>query len=48
MTAGEYYRDTVIPAMDSLRAVCDEMELNTAEKYWPLPSYGDILYSVRD
>ena len=48
LTAGEYYRDTVIPAMDSLRAVCDEMELNTAEKYWPLPSYGDILYSVRD
>ena len=46
--AGCYYRDTVVPAMATLRKTCDEMELNTAEKYWPLPSYGDILYSVTD
>ena len=46
--AGNYYRDAVVPAMAELRKVCDEMELNTAEKYWPLPSYGDILYSVTD
>ena len=46
--AGNYYRDAVVPAMADLRKVCDEMELNTAEKYWPLPSYGDLLYSVTD
>ena len=48
IVAGRHYRDVVIPAMADLRAVCDEMELNVAEKYWPYPSYGDILYSVRD
>ncbi len=48
IVAGRHYRDVVIPAMEELRAVCDEMEMNVAEKYWPYPSYGDILYSVRD
>lgn len=48
IVAGRHYRDIVIPAMAELRAVCDEMEMNVAEKYWPYPSYGDILYSVRD
>ncbi len=32
--------------MSELRSVCDELELNTAKEYWPLPSYGDILFSI--
>ena len=26
--------------------VADEMELHTAKKYWPFPTYGDLLFSV--
>ncbi len=41
------YRDSVIPAMIALRASVDELETITAKKYWPYPTYGDILYSVK-
>ena len=32
--------------MQELRAVADELELNTAESYWPFPTYGDLLFSI--
>ncbi len=41
-----YYHDTVFAAMQELRAVADELELNTAESYWPFPTYGDLLFSI--
>ena len=40
-------RDSVIPAMESLRAACDEAETLTERSYWPFPTYADILFSVR-
>ena len=40
-------RDLLLPAMSDLRAVCDEAETMTAEKYWPFPTYGDLLFGVR-
>ncbi|MBO4452775.1 MAG: glutamine synthetase III [Clostridia bacterium] len=40
-------RDKVLPAMAALRASCDEAESLTAKKLWALPSYSDILFSVR-
>ncbi len=47
LAAARYYRDRVFPAMQSLRAVVDEMELRCGAKYWPYPSYSDILFSVK-
>ena len=47
MAAARYYRDRVFPAMQSLRAVVDAMELRCGAKYWPYPSYGEILFSVK-
>ena len=47
MAAARYYRDRVFPAMQSLRAVADAMELRCGAKYWPYPSYGEILFSVK-
>ena len=41
-----YYRDYVFTAMQKLRAVADEMELHVAAAFWPLPTYGEILFSV--
>ena len=42
----EAYRDTVIPAMTRLREFVDEMEQLTSSEYWPLPSYGDLMFKV--
>ena len=39
-------RDTVIAKMSELRLACDEAETVTAKKYWPLPSYGELLFGV--
>ena len=41
-----YYRDYVIKAMEALRAVVDEMEPLCAQDRWPIPSYGELLFSV--
>ena len=43
----DFFHDTVIPAMNELRLVADELETLTAEAYWPFPSYGDLLFSVQ-
>ncbi|MBO4854159.1 MAG: glutamine synthetase III [Oscillospiraceae bacterium] len=40
-------RDTVLPKMSELRIPCDRAELLTAKSYWPFPTYGDILFSVK-
>ena len=40
-------RDNVISAMSKLRIACDEAETLTAEKYWPFPTYGELLFGVR-
>ena len=42
-----YFHDSVIPAMNELRLVADELETMTAEEYWPFPSYGEMLFSVK-
>ena len=42
-----YYKDNVIPAMNELRVSADELETLTAKDYWPFPTYGDLLFSVR-
>ena len=41
-----FYRDGVFSAMSELRLIVDELETLVAKKYWPLPSYADLLYSV--
>ena len=41
-----FYSEKVVPAMNSLRETVDEMEAITASDYWPLPSYGDMLFGV--
>ena len=40
-------RDVVLVKMGELRIACDEAETVTAKKYWPFPTYGDLLFSVR-
>ena len=42
-----FIRDDILPAMANLRAAADEAETLTAEKYWPFPTYGKLLFGVR-
>ena len=40
-------RDSVLSKMGELRIACDSAETMTAKKFWPFPTYGDLLFSVR-
>lgn len=42
----EFFRDTVFTAMAALRAPIDELEMLVDKEYWPVPSYGDMLFEV--
>ena len=39
-------RDRLIPSMTRLRSLVDELEVHTSAEYWPMPTYGEILFSV--
>lgn len=40
-------RDILIDKMGELRVPCDEAEVLTSKKYWPFPTYGDLLFGVK-
>lgn len=42
----ERFLTDVIPVMQQLRRTVDEMETLTAADRWPMPSYGDLLFSI--
>ncbi len=46
LTVASYYRDTMIPAMEALRATVDEMELNVSSDHWPYPTYADLMFRI--
>ena len=41
-----FYRDHVLSGMEDMRQNLDEMERLTAAEFWPLPTYGDLMFSV--
>ena len=43
----ERIRDTILSQMGRLRMPCDQTETLTPKKYWPFPTYGDLLFGVR-
>lgn len=47
MEESEVIRDVILAKMADLRAVADEAETVTADKWWPFPTYGEILFGVR-
>ncbi len=44
---GYMIRDTLLGRMSELRVACDEAEGMTAEKFWPFPTYGELLFGIR-
>ncbi len=41
-----YFRKTVFPAMNDLRAPIDSLEMIVDQESWPVPTYGDMLFEV--
>lgn len=41
-----YFKDIIIPAMTALRAPADKLEMIVDKKFWPFPSYGDLMFEV--
>ena len=44
--AAKCYHNEVFATMQSLRAVADELETIVGEKYWPFPTYEELLFNV--
>jgi len=42
--AARYYHDTVVPGMEAIRSAADVLESMTEKKYWPYPTYSDLLF----
>ena len=40
------WRDDVLVSMEKLRKVIDELETLVEKKYWPLPTYVDLLFGI--
>ncbi len=42
----KYYRGTVFAQMEATRKPADKIESLVGSKYWPYPTYGELLFSV--
>ena len=40
------FRETVLPLMEELRTYVDSAEVLTADEYWPVSTYGELLFKV--
>nr|WP_297173076.1 glutamine synthetase III [uncultured Agathobaculum sp.] len=45
-TIANYYHDVILAIMDEVRAPADQLEMLVGKKYWPFPTYSDILFYV--
>ena len=41
-----FFKEVVFTAMEELRAPIDELEMIVDQDYWPVPTYGDLLFEV--
>jgi glutamine synthetase len=44
MKHAQHIKAKVLPAMQDLRTVADELQLNVADEFWPMPTYRDLLF----
>ncbi len=43
----QFCKNNIIVSMSKLRTLVDEIETKTDSAYWPYPTYGEILFSVK-
>ena len=46
LTAAKYYRSVIFAQMEATRKPADTIESLVGSKYWPYPTYGELLFSV--
>ena len=46
LESAKYYRESIFINMQHLRGVVDELETLIGKNHWPLPTYGELLFSV--
>ena len=46
LARAQFFRDNVALCMTEVRAAADELETIVASKYWPYPTYSDLLFNV--
>ena len=42
----KFYRDSVFPTMNALRSSIDALEELVATEFWPVPTYGDLMFRI--
>ena len=42
----DYYHDKVLSLMERIRSAVNEAEVLIPAKYWPYPTYSQLLFSV--
>ncbi len=46
-TIARFYHDEIFAKMNEIREIVDTLETMVASSYWPVPTYGEILFSVK-
>ena len=46
LPASQSMAHTIVPDMEAVRKLVDEMETLTSSEYWPYPTYFDLLYNI--
>jgi glutamine synthetase len=46
LETAQFYRNSILPAMESARDFADSLELLVGKEYWPFPTYSDLLFGV--
>ena len=46
LTDAAYERNVIVPAMNAVRMVADDLETIVGKDYWPFPTYDDLLFNV--
>lgn len=45
-TKANYIKDIIIPCLDDLRKLVDELEIKVDNNDWPVPTYVDLLFTI--
>ena len=45
IATANFYTTWIIPAMEGLRQAVDELETIMGKEYWPMPTYGDLMFT---
>jgi glutamine synthetase len=44
--AARMFRERVVPVMERLRGAVDALEMLVGRDYWPVPTYGDLMFEA--